>query len=55
MLEYGGRRPNLTMLTSATAVYRMEELSSEDVVAFNAWHKALFDSGSEGIEDTILR
>ncbi|KAJ7619106.1 hypothetical protein DFH06DRAFT_1235312 [Mycena polygramma] len=28
---------------------------SEDTVVFNAWYKALFDSNSEGIEDTILR
>ncbi|KAF7799049.1 hypothetical protein EIP86_010279 [Pleurotus ostreatoroseus] len=51
----GERKPNPSLLTSAVAIYRMEELSSEDIAAFNTWHKALFDSGSEGIEDSILR
>lgn len=35
--------------------YPAESLSGDNLVAFNAWFKALFDSSSEGIEDTILR
>ena len=54
-IQCGERKPNPSLLTSAVAIYRMEELSSEDIAAFNTWHKALFDSGSEGIEDSILR
>ena len=30
-------------------------LSAEDSAALGTWFTALFDSGSEGIEDTILR
>ena len=30
-------------------------MTGERAVAFSAWFKALFDSSSEGIEDTILR
>lgn len=33
----------------------MDRLSGEDSAAFGAWFKALFDSSSEGIEDSILR
>jgi len=27
----------------------------EDIITYQTWQKALFDSGSEGIEDNILR
>lgn len=32
-----------------------ESMKSEDIATFTSWSKALFDPGSEGIEDTILR
>jgi mediator of RNA polymerase II transcription subunit 5 len=51
----GGRSMSSGFLRSTAIVHRLEDLSEEDVVAFNAWYKALFDSSSEGIEDTILR
>lgn len=34
---------------------RSDELKGEDEAAFKNWHKTLFDAGSEGIEDSILR
>ncbi|KAF8898666.1 hypothetical protein BD779DRAFT_1607403 [Infundibulicybe gibba] len=45
----------LGFLQSTDVVYFTDHLSAEDAGAFAAWFKALFDSGSEGIEDTILR
>ncbi|OCH95796.1 hypothetical protein OBBRIDRAFT_745014 [Obba rivulosa] len=42
-------------LHSAALVHRVEDLKGEDATAFQNWFKALFDSSSEGIEDTILR
>jgi mediator of RNA polymerase II transcription subunit 5 len=42
-------------LNSTDAIHPVESLTAEDAVAFNSWFKALFDSSSEGIEDTILR
>lgn len=51
----GERRLTLDLLESATISYRPDELAPEDGKAFAAWFKALFDSNSEGIEDTILR
>ncbi|KAF8078549.1 mediator complex subunit Med5-domain-containing protein [Lyophyllum atratum] len=44
-----------TFLKSTDSIYPIESLSGEDAAAFTAWFKALFDSGSEGIEDSILR
>jgi mediator of RNA polymerase II transcription subunit 5 len=40
---------------STAAIYAAEVLSGDDMAAFGVWFKALFDSSSEGIEDTILR
>ncbi|KAJ7706096.1 mediator complex subunit Med5-domain-containing protein [Mycena rosella] len=51
----GGRSISSGFLRSTAVVHRLDELSEEDATAFNAWYKALFDSSSEGIEDTILR
>ncbi|KAJ7225445.1 hypothetical protein GGX14DRAFT_348768 [Mycena pura] len=51
----GGRSISSGFLRSTAVVHRLNDLSSDDAVAFNAWYKALFDSSSEGIEDTILR
>ncbi|KZW00618.1 hypothetical protein EXIGLDRAFT_132482 [Exidia glandulosa HHB12029] len=35
--------------------YTMSELSREELVAFQNWHKALFGRDSDGIDDNILR
>ncbi|KAJ7487681.1 hypothetical protein B0H11DRAFT_1720623 [Mycena galericulata] len=51
----GGRSISSGFLRSTAIVHRLDELSDQDTIAFNAWYKALFDSSSEGIEDTILR
>ncbi|KAJ7837532.1 hypothetical protein B0H14DRAFT_3087213 [Mycena olivaceomarginata] len=51
----GGRSVSSGFLRSTAIVHRLEDLSGENAVAFNAWYKALFDRSSEGIEDTILR
>jgi mediator of RNA polymerase II transcription subunit 5 len=50
-----GRILSAGYLTSNDTVYSIEKLSGDDAVAFNTWFKALFDSSSEGIEDSILR
>lgn len=44
-----------TFLKCTDIIYPVESLSGGDAAAFGAWFKALFDSGSEGIEDSILR
>ncbi|KAF8216143.1 hypothetical protein K438DRAFT_1800130 [Mycena galopus ATCC 62051] len=51
----GSRSVSSGFLRSTAIVYRPEDLSGDNSVAFNAWYKALFDRSSEGIEDTILR
>lgn len=40
---------------SPAVVYAVKDLTGENMTAFAAWFKALFDSSSEGIEDTIIR
>ncbi|KAF5377593.1 hypothetical protein D9615_005338 [Tricholomella constricta] len=40
---------------STDAIHTLDSLSGEDAAAFSPWFKALFDTGSEGIEDSILR
>jgi mediator of RNA polymerase II transcription subunit 5 len=50
-----GRILSAGYLTANDIVYSIEKLSGDDAVAFNTWFKALFDSSSEGIEDSILR
>ncbi|KXN89959.1 Mediator of RNA polymerase II transcription subunit 5 [Leucoagaricus sp. SymC.cos] len=42
-------------LFSSTNVQDPGTLSPEETSSFTAWFKALFDSSSEGIEDTIIR
>ncbi|KAF8735483.1 hypothetical protein AX14_001979 [Amanita brunnescens Koide BX004] len=42
-------------LKSIGVVLSQNAFSNDDITAYNAWHKALFDSSSEGIEDSILR
>ena len=51
----GDRKLSADLLDSAGVVYRVDDLKGEDLAAFNTWHKALFDSQSEGIEDSVLR
>ena len=55
MFTSGDRTLSSTWLKSTDIVYSVDNLSGDDVVAFSAWFKALFDSNSEGIEDSILR
>jgi mediator of RNA polymerase II transcription subunit 5 len=50
-----GRILSAGYLTANDIVYSVEKLSGDDAVAFSTWFKALFDSSSEGIEDSILR
>lgn len=52
---FGDKKLSATYLKSITNVLLQEDLRGENATAFNAWFKALFDSSSEGIEDTILR
>ncbi|KAI0704950.1 hypothetical protein BC835DRAFT_1261628 [Cytidiella melzeri] len=51
----GERRLTADLLSSATIIYRVDDLQGEDAAAFNTWYKALFDSQIEGIEDSVLR
>lgn len=51
----GDRILTSEILDSAAVVHRNEDLKGEDAAVFNTWLKTLFDSGSEGIEDSILR
>jgi mediator of RNA polymerase II transcription subunit 5 len=47
--------PPTDLFWSPAVIYAVETLTTENATAFTAWFKALFDSSSEGIEDTILR
>ncbi|KAI8980648.1 mediator complex subunit Med5-domain-containing protein [Trametes punicea] len=51
----GSRQLDAEFLRTAGLRHRMDVLKDEDLSAFNSWTKALFDPGSEGIEDNILR
>lgn len=44
-----------SFLDFTDVVHSADDMLAEDGIAFGAWFKALFDSNSEGIEDTILR
>jgi hypothetical protein len=55
VFSFGGRSISSAFLRSTAVVHTIGALSGEDAIAFTAWYKALFDSRSEGIEDTILR
>ncbi|TFY83598.1 hypothetical protein EWM64_g422 [Hericium alpestre] len=48
----GGAAPDF--LQRLDTIYRSDELTAEQVLACDAWSKAIFDKGSEGIEDGIL-
>ncbi|KAF8807476.1 hypothetical protein BYT27DRAFT_7223294 [Phlegmacium glaucopus] len=49
------RRVSPDFVMNTDGVLSAQDRSQEGFVSFNAWFKALFDSSSEGIEDTILR
>ncbi|TDL28703.1 hypothetical protein BD410DRAFT_893659 [Rickenella mellea] len=51
----GDRTLNPQFLLGTARIYRVSELANDEIAAFHAWLKALFDSNSEGIEDNILR
>ncbi|KII93232.1 hypothetical protein PLICRDRAFT_121648 [Plicaturopsis crispa FD-325 SS-3] len=53
--EISGKTLQTDMVRTTDDVQPVESLRGEDAAAFGAWFKALFDSSSEGIEDTILR
>lgn len=55
MFILGDRSLSSGFLRSTASIHAVEDLSGDDAAAFHAWFKALFDSSSEGIEDTILR
>ncbi|KAF9460835.1 mediator complex subunit Med5-domain-containing protein [Collybia nuda] len=50
-----GQTLSTSFLDSTDTIHSAENLPVEDSTTFNSWFKALFDSSSEGIEDTILR
>lgn len=51
----GERSLSSVFLRTTDAVQSVDNLAEIDAADFSAWFKALFDSSSEGIEDTILR
>ncbi|KIJ68368.1 hypothetical protein HYDPIDRAFT_124791 [Hydnomerulius pinastri MD-312] len=44
-----------TDLLRSSRIYHLDELPAEIKTVFAGWFKAIFDSSSEGIDDTILR
>ncbi|KAF9822045.1 hypothetical protein IEO21_00039 [Rhodonia placenta] len=55
ILRLGERQLSLDLIRSASTARPPLEFKGDDKQAYGAWFKALFDSSSEGIEDTILR
>ncbi|KAF8622908.1 hypothetical protein AX15_006669 [Amanita polypyramis BW_CC] len=55
--EFTNDRQSVSTKFSRTSgvVLSQNAFSGEDMAAYNAWYKALFDSSNEGIEDSILR
>ncbi|KAI1793915.1 mediator complex subunit Med5-domain-containing protein [Ganoderma leucocontextum] len=53
--KVGERTVNLDFMRTSGLHMRPSELKGDEIPAFTSWIKALFDPGSEGIEDTILR
>lgn len=51
----GDKSLSSAYLRSTAVVQSVQRLSGESATAFNAWFKALFDSSSDGIEDTTFR
>lgn len=52
--KVGERTVSLDFMRSGAHTHT-SEMTMEESIAVASWFKALFDSGSEGIEDTILR
>lgn len=50
-----GRALPVDFLRQTHEVWPVESLTPAEAASFQAWFKALFDSNSEGIEDSILR
>ena len=55
VFNYNGRKLSPYKILSTSVIYSKSELSAEEAAIYSAWFKALFDSGSEGIDDSILR
>ncbi|QRV76224.1 mediator complex subunit Med5 [Ceratobasidium sp. AG-Ba] len=55
MFKHGERSLDASYLTSSWAVYNLVDLGDSERILVNDWVKAAFDSGSVGIDDTILR
>ncbi|TBU48171.1 mediator complex subunit Med5-domain-containing protein [Dichomitus squalens] len=53
--KVGERVINPDYMRTAGLQLRPGDLKGDEMPAFSSWTKALFDPGSEGIEDTILR
>lgn len=53
-LRKGGKVLRTDVLRSSR-IYHSEDLPPDVKMVFAAWFKAIFESSSEGIEDTILR
>ena len=53
-LRKGGKVLRTEFLRSSR-VYHPEDLPLDVKTVFTGWFKAIFDSSSEGIDDTILR
>ncbi|KAL0580378.1 hypothetical protein V5O48_001623 [Marasmius crinis-equi] len=49
------RQLSCEYLISTPKAFSQNDVPPEDMGTFSAWQKTLFDSSSEGIEDTILR
>ena len=54
-MKDNNRRVSPDFLINTDGILSAQDRPQEEIVSFNAWFKALFDSNSEGIEDTILR
>ncbi|KAF7436894.1 mediator complex subunit [Pleurotus ostreatus] len=52
---HGANAVSSQFIKTVRNIYGLDELTREEMVAFNSWFKTLFDSTSEGIEDSILR
>lgn len=52
---HGANAVSSQFIKTVRNIYALDELTREEMVAFNSWFKTLFDSTSEGIEDSILR
>ena len=53
--KVGERTVNPDFMRVSGLHSRPNEFKGDEMPAFTSWIKALFDPGSEGIEDTILR